>query len=230
MSIAKNTGYNVAGSVLPILVSIITVPVYIALIGIERYGILSLCWLMMGYMSFLNLGLGPALTQMLAASRDAEPQLNNKTFWTGFWLNLVMGLAGAAVLLLFSKFYFGSMAGISSSLGEEVRQAVPVIAAIAPVVMLNAVLVGALQGREQFAVTNIVSALSTTLMALLPLGIALAFGPNLGWLVIGALTARLIGVAVLFWRCVTALPLTRPITAVSVLAMRAGCPWPRLSR
>ena len=36
MSIVRHTSYNVIGAVVPIVVSLITVPLYLKLIGLER--------------------------------------------------------------------------------------------------------------------------------------------------------------------------------------------------
>ena len=47
-SLARNTGWNVLGQVLPALVAIAAIPVLIRQLGIERFGFLSLAWVIVG--------------------------------------------------------------------------------------------------------------------------------------------------------------------------------------
>jgi Na+-driven multidrug efflux pump len=210
MSIAKHTTYNVAGALIPTAVMLVTVPLYLKVIGIERYGVLALCWLMLGYVNFLNLGLGPALSQSLAAKRNQKKFSASDIFWTALWLNLLMGLIAAAIIYALSGVYFDTMAKLSAGSRQELEDALPIFACIIPVVMLNSVLAGALQGRERFLVTNSISVMTSTLMAIIPLTIALVYSPALNWLIAGAVLARLLSVMFLFRSCIEAVPVTRP--------------------
>ena len=67
-SIVKNTFINLAGQGLPLLVGLFTIPLIIKGLGVERFGILTLAWMVIGYFSFFDLGLGRALTQIIASS------------------------------------------------------------------------------------------------------------------------------------------------------------------
>ena len=45
MNIRQNTGINLAGSVISMLLSLATVPAYLHQIGAARYGILAIVWI-----------------------------------------------------------------------------------------------------------------------------------------------------------------------------------------
>jgi len=56
----KNFFFNLVGMALPIVSSLVTVPIYIHHMGVERYGVLSVVWILLGYLGFLDFGLSRA--------------------------------------------------------------------------------------------------------------------------------------------------------------------------
>ena len=202
MSIARNTVYNLIGSVLPLAVSIATVPAYLHLIGLERYGVLSVCWLLLGYFGLFDIGLGRAITQKIARTDIADVATANRLFWTAIWMSL--GLMVAAGFLLVPAAYFAltMMKFETAAVAAEVADTLGWLALSLPVAMLIGILNGALQGRERFAALNGVDVLSSSLSALVPLAIAWLVGPTLWMLVAGALAVRFLsaGLLFLFWQ------------------------------
>jgi O-antigen/teichoic acid export membrane protein len=98
MSLARHTAYNLGGALAPGLVSIITVPLYLRIVGIERYGLLTICWTVVGFLGFLALGMGPAVAQRLATERDASCEARSTTFWSAIILSAAMAAAGGIAL------------------------------------------------------------------------------------------------------------------------------------
>ncbi len=64
-----NTGWNLAGQVVPLLVGIAVLPLLIGLLGLDRYGFLTLVWVLVGYASIFDFGIGRALVRTVAATR-----------------------------------------------------------------------------------------------------------------------------------------------------------------
>lgn len=199
MSVGRNTIYNILGSTGPLALGLFTVPLYLRLIGPDRYGVLSIAWLLLGYFGLFDLGLGRATSYRIAALRDQPPQARADTFWAALCVNSGLGLVGAAALWLAADYFFGHAFKVSERLRPEIMAAVPLLALSVPVATVTGVLAGALQGREKFLQTNSVSAFSTALFQVLPLLLAFLFGPHLVLLLAGALTARFASMAV-FWR------------------------------
>ena len=65
-SLARNTGLNIIGQVVPLLVGLGAIPYVVRGLGTERFGILSIAWVLLGYFSLFDLGLGRATTKFVA--------------------------------------------------------------------------------------------------------------------------------------------------------------------
>jgi O-antigen/teichoic acid export membrane protein len=201
MSVSRNVTYNLVGSVLPLLLALITVPIYLHLVGSDRYGVLAIAWLLLGYFGLFDLGLGRATTYSIAALKDADPQARADVFWTAIFTNIAMGVIGGLVLWVAADFFFDQVFKVDPRLRPEILASVPLLALAVPIATLNGVLSGALTGRERFLEINTVSVLSTSLFQIFPIVVAWAWGPNLSQLLAAAVLARSIGIGVLWWRC-----------------------------
>jgi O-antigen/teichoic acid export membrane protein len=199
LSVGRFTSYNILGSVVPLVLTFVTVPLYIHLVGIERVGILSLAWLLLGYFGLFDLGLGKATAFRIAAQRDAPPQDRAATLWGALIVNVGMGIIGGLFLWVAAHFYFRFYFKVDEVLRPEILDAVPLLALSVPVATLTGVLTGALQGREKFLETNLISAVGTIFFQILPLGVAFVSGPTLTGLLIAALLSRA-GSLLALWR------------------------------
>lgn len=201
MSIGRFTSYNLIGELIPQIVTLITIPIYLHLIGPERFGVLSLSWLLLGYFGLFDLGLGRATSFRIAAQRDAPAADRAETFWGALIVNIGMGVIGGLILWAAGAFFFAKMFKVQESLRPEILQAMPLLALSVPVATLTGVLTGALQGREKFLETNKISVLFTTLFQVLPILIAWFHGPQLIWLLAAALASRAVALVLLWMLC-----------------------------
>ena len=64
--LARNVVWNLLGTGAPLLVAIVAIPLLIQGLGTARFGVLTLAWLVVGYFSLFDLGLGRALTKLVA--------------------------------------------------------------------------------------------------------------------------------------------------------------------
>ena len=163
MSLSRNTAYNLVGSAIPIALSLVTVPLYLRLVGPERYGVLAIAWLLLGYFGLFDLGLGRATSYRVAALRDATRQARADTFWAAIITNTAMGLVGGLVLWVAAGYFFAQVFKVHESLRPEILTAVPLLALSVPIATLTGVVSGGLYGRERFLELNGVSVVSTAL-------------------------------------------------------------------
>jgi Membrane protein involved in the export of O-antigen and teichoic acid len=202
LSVSRNTAYNVVGAVTPLLLSLVTVPIYLRLVGSERYGVLAIAWLLLGYFGLFDLGLGRSTAFRIASQKGEAAERRTRTFWTALTINIGMGLIGAVLLLGAATYFFGHIFKVSPAMRAEIMAAVPLLACAVPIATVTGVLTGAMQGREKFLQTNIVSTISTALFQLFPLSVAYFWSPNLTLLLGAAILARLCAICVLIYWCV----------------------------
>ena len=82
---SANLVYNVFGALLPIVTSLGTVPFYIHQIGLARYGVVTISWVLLGYFGFLDFGLSRASANALAKLGTAQERSPVEA-WTGLLL------------------------------------------------------------------------------------------------------------------------------------------------
>src|SRR5438105_4399522 len=98
MTVFRNAALGLVGAVVPIAVSLITVPFYLQVVGVERYGVLSIVWVFLGYFGLMDFGLGGAIAQKLAASRNETQRHKQSIFWISCIFGVVFGAVGSTIL------------------------------------------------------------------------------------------------------------------------------------
>jgi O-antigen/teichoic acid export membrane protein len=209
MNVKRNTLINFAGSLVPLLISLVFVPLYLRMVGEARYGVLALAWLFLDYFGFFDLGIGKATANQLARLHDAPVLERSAVFWMGALINGVLGLFGGLVLLIAGHYVLGGYFGanITTELHDEISSAVPWLALAVPVGTLSAVGVAALEARERFFALNALQVLVSVLIQVLPFLIAWCWGPALDRLIASAVICRVAAGVLLFLACRRYVPL-----------------------
>jgi O-antigen/teichoic acid export membrane protein len=181
--VAKNTLYNLFGYGLPLLVALLLIPPLIKGLGEEKFGILSLSWVVVGYFSFLDLGIGRALTKFIAEKLGLKQAKDiPEIFWTSIFLMLLISSAAAILLFFISKFFVLDIFKISEYLKEETLYSFYVLAFTIPIVTTTAGLRGLLEAYQEFKSINIIRIVLGVSTFLAPL-LCLLFTKNLFWIV-----------------------------------------------
>jgi len=189
-SLKLNTLYNLMGSLLPIVVSLVTVPLYLRLIGVDGYGVLAIVWLFLGYFGVFDLGLGMASANQFSKLSNHKEMAS--VFWTGVWTNLVLGIIGAGVLFFLGDYLFEHLFKMSNEMHASVVGALPWLALAVPVITVSGILSGVIDGRQKFLMLNALGVASTFFLQVLPLLTAYLHGPNLTWIIAVTVLSRLL--------------------------------------
>jgi len=210
MSIARNTAYNLIGSAIPLVASLITVPIYLSVIGLERYGLLAICWVVLGYMEVFEFGLGTATAQHVALLKNSGREIRSETVWGSLVLSLLLGTAGALLLVGLAPPVLHAAMNQKSAFAQEVADSIIWLSLLVPLTTCYSALSGALQGREEFLRLNLINGSGATILAVAPLVAAVFFGPQLPVLIISLIIVRLTSVTVFLIACRRTVPLLPP--------------------
>jgi O-antigen/teichoic acid export membrane protein len=204
--LSVNTAWNLVGYVVPLAVGVVTIPTLIHGLGTERFGILSLAWVVIGSFSLFDFGLGRAVTQVVATAlgRDSPVQLR-PIVWSGLLLMVIFGVAGAGILAAVSPALVHSGLRIPSRLQPESLAAFYLLAGGLPLVVVTAGLRGILEAQQRFGLSNAVR---------IPLGAFMFVGPvlilpwtnSLAAAVLVLLIGRLVAAVAYLWICFKATP------------------------
>jgi O-antigen/teichoic acid export membrane protein len=197
-SMVRNVAINFIGLILPTFVSLATVPAYIRLVGVERYGVISLVWTLIGYFSILDLGMSMAAQHQIAKAQAAgDIEQRTRVFWSAVWLNFATGVFGGLLIYFGAFLYTAYVAHSAPEMQREVYYALPWLALAIPIANVSWVFAGAINAMERFGVYNANQTFGTFLFQLLPLGAAFYIAPNLQTVLAAAVTARLIAAVLL---------------------------------
>ena len=190
-SIRKNTVWNFLGSATPMLVGILVIPYLISNIGVERFGVLTLIWSLIGYFSIFDFGIGRALTYQVSNSIAKKESLAFLVK-SGLKLMFITGIIGGGILLCISKQLGYKWLNTSLNLREEAFQSIVIASLAIPFTTYTSGLKGILEGFEEFKVVNILKFLLGLLNFILPIFSILIFGQSLVYIVISLALSRFI--------------------------------------
>lgn len=193
---ARNTLWNILGASLPLVLAVVTLPVLIRGIGTERFGVLAIAWVILGYFGLFDFGLGRATTKFLAEDFEHGRVVEARAlFWTSLLLNGALGVLGGLTLGALSPWLVNSVLNVPPVLQVETLHAFYLMAASVPLVTLTTAARGALEARHSFGLLNILQVPTSALTQIAPL-LVLPFSRNLAWLVGALVISRLLGTVV----------------------------------
>lgn len=184
-SLARNATFNLAGQTVPLLVAFLTIPYVVRHLGVERFGILSVAWVVLTYFTLVDLGLGRATTRYVADAlatqdRAAVPDIVR----TSLAVQSCLALIGLFALAVTAPIISQRLLKVGPVLAEEATTTFHVLSLSVPVVILTRNLRGVLEGVGHFDMVNAVQ---------IPAAAAVYLSPALGIL----LGLRLSGIVAL---------------------------------
>ena len=193
--LARNTMLNFIGQIVPLLIGIATIPFVIRGLGTDRFGLLSIAWVVLSYFTVFDLGLGRATTKFVSealgkADRDQIPRV----FWTAVTAEALLGIAGTIVLSIFTPLLVERVLNIPQELITEAKTTFYLLALSVPLVLISSSFIGVLAAAQRFDLVNAVKIPTSCATYLLPL-VGLMLGFNLPGIVVLLIFTRIGGLA-----------------------------------
>ena len=190
--LAKNTIFNLTGYGIPLIFALILIPFIIKGLGTEKFGLLNLAFVIIGYFGFFDFGIGRALTKFVAEKLgtnhiDEIPSI----FWTSFILMFLISLLGTIILLFFAPSLVHNFIKISKPIQAQTLKSFYLLALSIPIVTTTAGIRGVLEAYQKFGVINIIRTFLGISMFLGPL-LCLIFTNSLFWIILFLIIVRVI--------------------------------------
>jgi len=155
-SIRSGTIWNLIGSITPMIVGLLCIPLLIKNIGVERFGVLTLIWSLIGYFSIFDFGIGRALTFNVSNLKsDLDPSNLYNSINSGMQLLLATGIIGGVILACISPKLGYSWLNTNQSLNRETFHSILLASLAIPFTTYTSGIKGILEGYEDFKIINL---------------------------------------------------------------------------
>jgi O-antigen/teichoic acid export membrane protein len=204
--LARNTVLNIVGQVIPLLVGVATMPYVIRHLGPDRFGLLSLAWMVVGYFALFDLGIGPATTKFVAELLGkGEIEKLPALVWTALVTQSGFGLLAGILLAAASPAFVDRLLKIPPGLRPDAYWVFLILAVSFPVNFAGGSLRGVLAASQRFDLLNAIGIPSSALGYLIPAG-ALALGFDLPGIVLFLVISRVAGLGATSFFCLRLYP------------------------
>jgi O-antigen/teichoic acid export membrane protein len=154
VSISRNTAWNLLGAALPLPVALFCIPVLISSLGVDRFGVLGVAWMVMGYFGLFDFGLGQSTTKMVA--EQTAQHRTRALMLNSLLLHTVLGIIGGVIFASLAPFLATRVFAVPPGLVGETTSALYWLAASVPAIVITAALRGMLEGFQRFDIVNLV--------------------------------------------------------------------------
>jgi O-antigen/teichoic acid export membrane protein len=179
----RNLACNLVGESIPALAALAAIPILVHRLGAERFGVLTLAWMLAGYFGLFDFGLGRALNQAMAREWSVGNGARAAAmFWTALAMTFALSAFAALGLALLAPWLTRSALTIPPPLRHETLTGLYLIASGLPMLISASALRAALSAADRFDLLNLVRTPVGIMSFGAPL-LMLPFTHNLAWLI-----------------------------------------------
>ncbi len=189
-TLVRNVIWNLFGYGAPLLVALFVIPLLIKGLGTQRFGVLVLAWMVVGYFTLFDLGIGRATTKYTSEylAKKAFTELN-RLIWTSLSTLFAIGILGMAVIYSLAPYLVTRVLVIPSTIQREAIDAFGLLAFSLPIVVGTSAARGILEAQHRFGIVNAIAIPAGVANYLLPLA-AIHFANDLSLVVLFLVAGR----------------------------------------
>lgn len=187
------------------LVALLAIPLLVRDLGTERFGVLLLAWMIVGYFTLFDLGLGRATTKYTSEylAKRAFPELN-RLIWTSLLTLFAIGMLGMVVIYSLVPYLVTRVLSIPPAIQREAMDAFGLLAFSLPFVVGTSAARGILEAQNRFGLVNAIAVPAGIANYLLPLA-AISLSNDLSLVVVFLLAGRSITWLLFLFFCLNSL-------------------------
>jgi len=161
-SLARNATLSLLTEGWIFLVLVVAMPKLVVLLGETSFGLFSLAWVVIGYLTFLDIGVSRAATKYISEHlAEGDMRAAKEIIRTALITNLILGLAGGFAVMAASPFLMHSVFKVSPALEHQASLVFYGVGVSVPVLLMHGVLRAVLTSFQRFVWINSVNALVT---------------------------------------------------------------------
>ncbi|MEW6075717.1 MAG: flippase [Candidatus Omnitrophota bacterium] len=151
----RNIVWNFSGQAWMLVLGFFATPYIVRHLSVSLFGVYTLIGVIVGYFSFLQLGLGTAAIKYISEYLALKEEENiRKTFWTCMVTYCIVGLIGTSLIFFFSDTLIEKFFKIPAELQAVSLIALKIGSLGFLIVTLQSVIIGVIQAMERFDIVN----------------------------------------------------------------------------
>jgi O-antigen/teichoic acid export membrane protein len=188
--------------VLPMTIGVFVIPRLIERLGAGRFGILTIAWTLVGYLSLFDFGMGRSLTKLISERMGSGNLSEVPNLWSGSMILITaQGIIGGGMLAVLAPWLSSAALKLPEALRGDACQSLYIVALIVPIVTSSACLRGFLEAYCAFPSLNVVKICLGVSGFLGPL-LATRFSPTAAAAILTILAGRFLAWLAYFFLCV----------------------------
>lgn len=198
MKIAKNSFYNIAGYLIPGVLSIPILGFMARDLGVEKFGLYTIILAIVGYASIFDIGITRSVIREIAIYKRNKDEIL-KILSTSAVIVVALGIIAGFLITIFNT-KISEFLNVSKFVTKDFLDSLAIVAFSIPLYLLTQVWCSLLEGREEFLKLNIYKTFSSTMVVVFP-ALALLIESSLSYAVMGLLVARFLSLLLIKLYC-----------------------------
>lgn len=197
MKILKNYVWTLVGLVPPFLIAIVTIPNIVNKIGFDRFGILSICWIIFGFISMFDLGVSKILIREISTLIE---KINKKEisdlFWSSLTISCITGFIYSLILIII---FICSKNYINYQHPDLNWELIFSLCFAFPIILSGQILKSLFDGLRLFSKSSLLQSINSSSIFIGPVFVVYSDWNDLAMMIISILIIRLVGFLLLYY-------------------------------